>query len=311
MLEIFTITAPIFILIGLGFASSLSGLFTRTQIAGMGSFVINFALPALVIKALAEKPIGEVLNSDYLIAYSAGSLLVFAAGLWFSLKVRKESLASSTITALGMSASNSAFIGYPIVFMVVGPIAAVALALNMLIENLIMLPLALALSVTDGEKQNGQSRGTVLWAMATRTAKNPIIISLAIGLGLSISRIPIPSILFKVIDMLALASAPVALFVIGAALYGLRPQGLLLDLAQVSFGKLILHPAAVVAIFLLFPDGDPQMKIAGVLMASAPMMSIYPIVGQRVGLEGRCSAALVCATVISFITISVLVGFVR
>ncbi|HAJ88292.1 MAG TPA: permease, partial [Pseudomonas sp.] len=35
-----------------------------------------------------------------------------------------------------------------------------------------------------------------------------------------------------------------------------------------------------------------------------PMMSIYPILGARYGLEGRCAAAVVSATVLSFLSIS-------
>ncbi len=45
-----------------------------------------------------------------------------------------------------MSASNSGFIGYPVAAMVLGSPAAMFLALNMLIENLLIIPLALTLA---------------------------------------------------------------------------------------------------------------------------------------------------------------------
>ncbi len=309
MLTILAITAPIFILIGLGFASSRFGLFSKIQIAGLGSFVINIALPALIVKALGQKPIGEVFDIAYLTAYGLGSLAIFALGLWFSFKVRQDNLASSTISALGMSTSNSAFIGYPIVAMVLGPPAAVALALCILIENLIMLPLALILSEGRGA-QRGESTGALLRNLGKRMVKNPIIIAITVGLALSLTGLSIGPILAKVIDMLAMASAPIALFVIGASLYGLKPGGVLADMVQVSVGKLVLHPLAVFLAFFLVPGVTPEMKAAGVLIASAPMMSIYPIIGQRVGLESRCAAALVCATVMSFISITLWVAFI-
>ncbi|MNJ00847.1 hypothetical protein D3C73_1602890 [compost metagenome] len=56
------------------------------------------------------------------------------------------------------------------------------------------------------------------------------------------------------------------------------------------------------------PDIDPPLKVAGLLFASAPMMSIYPILGLRFGLEERCAASLVAATVLAFLTISALIG---
>ena len=57
------------------------------------------------------------------------------------------------------------------------------------------------------------------------------------------SRLPAP--LFKAVDMLALASAPVALFVIGGTLAGARVRGMFGDVAVITVGKLLLHPAAV------------------------------------------------------------------
>lgn len=306
MLAVLSITAPIFILIALGLVSTRIGLLNREQIRGMGGFVINFALPALVIRALVERPLGEVLNGPYLLAYALGSLAVFGAGFGVSRWLRKDSLAASALTAMGMSVSNSGFIGYPIVAMLLGPPAAVALALGMLVENLLMIPLALALAEV-GEQRTGASMA-VLGETLKRLLQNPIIIAIGLGLMLSLLEVRLPALLFKVIEMLASASAPVALFVIGGTLYGLKTRGLWLDVGQTGAGKLILHPLAVFVAFTLVPTVEPALMVAGVLFAGAPMMSIYPILGQRFGLEGRCAAALVVSTSLAFFTISALVA---
>ncbi|TWI52468.1 hypothetical protein IQ22_03237 [Pseudomonas duriflava] len=306
MLQILSITAPIFILIGLGFLSSRSGLLTREQVRGLGSFVITFAMPALIIKALSQSPIDHVFNFYYLVAYAGGSLLVFWGGFFYARHVRKEALDSSAITAMGMSVSNSGFIGYPIAALVIGPPAAVALALNMLVENLIMIPMALAIAEASRHREGGVLR--MLFETAKRLSKSPIIIGLVIGLLLSSLNIQLPTALFTVVDMLAHASAPVALFVIGASLYGLKAKGMIKDVGQTSFAKLLLHPLAVFGLLLLMPAVDPILKLAAVLLASAPMMSVYPILGQRFGFEGRCAATLMVATLASFFTISLLLG---
>lgn len=305
MLQIFGITAPIFVLIAIGFGSSRAGLVNREQIAGMGKFVISFALPALVIKALLDKPLDEVFDANYLLAYGIASQAVFWLGFLFSLLVRKDSPSGSALSALGMSVSNSGFIGYPIVAMVLGPPAAVALALGMLVENLLMIPLALVLA--EMGRQNGSAALPALAGTFKRLLHNPIILGISLGLTLALFEVRLPAIAQKVIEMLALASAPVALFVIGGSLDGLKVRGLFLDVAQLSLGKLLLHPLAVLLCFSLLPAVDPALRVAGVLFACAPMMSIYPILGQRYGLEGRCAAALVVATVLSFLSIS---GFV-
>lgn len=307
VLQILSITTPIFILIGLGFFSARIGLVSREQIRGMGTFVINLALPALVLKALLENPIGEFLNWQYLTAYGLGSLAVFGLGLFVSLRLRREPLDSSAITALGMANSNSGFVGYPVVAMALGAPAAIGMALNMIVENLLIIPLALALA--EAGQQRGSTR-TILLETLKRLGKSPLIIAMLIGMVLALFELRLPAIPAKVVEMLATASAPVALFVIGGSLFGLKLNGLYGEIGMIALGKLVLHPLAVFLIFWSLPGVDPILMLTGVLFASAPMLSIYPIFGQRFGLDGRCAAALLFTTVISFVTISSLLGLI-
>lgn len=306
MLDILTITAPIFLLIGLGFLSVHSGLLAREQIRGISSFVIHFALPALLIHSLATRPIEEILNAGYLLAYGLASLAAFAVGFALSRWWRRDSLAGAAMTGLGMSASNSGFIGYPVVVMVVGPLAALPMALCMLVESLLMVPLALTLA--EAGRQNGGSVRQVAVEIVRRLAKNPVLIGIVVGLGLSLLELHLPPILLRPIEMLAQASAPVALFVIGGTLYGLKPGGMLADASQMALGKLVLHPLAVYLAFSLVPGVGTDLQVAALLFASAPMFTVYPLLAQQYGLEDRCAAALVATTVLSFFSMSVLLG---
>ncbi|MBG0842776.1 AEC family transporter [Ectopseudomonas toyotomiensis] len=308
MLAVLSITAPIFILIGLGFLSARIALVNRDQVRGMGTFVIYFALPSLVFKALAERSLSEVLNGPYLAAYAMASLSLFGIGLLLARRWRGQGLSSSAILAMGMAVPNSGFVGYPIAVMVIGPTAALAMALGMLVENLLMIPLALA--IAEAGRQDGQG-WTVVRETALRLLRNPLIIAIVLGLGMSLLELRLPVVPARVIDMLAAASAPVALFVIGATLNGMKIGGIAADLAQTSIGKLILHPLLMFAALSLVPGVDPMLMVAGVLFASAPMLSVFPILGQRFGLEERCAAALVGCTVLAFFSISALLALLR
>ncbi|HEY8331852.1 MAG TPA: AEC family transporter [Pseudomonas sp.] len=307
MLDILAITTPIFLIIGLGFLSARSSLLSREQIRGIGSFVIHFALPALLIHALTTRPIEEVIKPGYLLAYGLASLAVFAVGVALSRWLRGDNLQGSAMAGLGMSASNTGFIGYPVAAMVIGPTAAaIPMALGMLVETLLMIPLALALA--EAGRQSGGGARQVLVQTARRLSRNPMLISMLVGLSLSLLELRLPSILLHSVELLAQASAPAALFAIGGSLYGLKPGGLLAEVSQVALGKLLLHPLAVYVAFSLVPSVDPTLKVAALLFASAPMMSIFPLLGQQYGLENRCSAALVTATALSFLTMSALLG---
>ncbi|WP_106478795.1 AEC family transporter [Phytohalomonas tamaricis] len=308
MLGILSITAPIFILIALGYLAVLARIVTKVQIQGLGAFVINFALPALIIKSLTEHPLTEVLNAHYLLAYGLGSMTIYCLAVCYAKFVQRKPLDKSALYALGMSTSNSGFIGYPIAVMVVGSPAGVALALCMLVENMMMIPTGLALA--EAGAQSGASIKNVLRMSAARLIRNPIILSIVAGAVLSLSSAELPAPLFKAIDMLATASAPTALFVIGGSLFGIKVQGMVSDVSQIVLGKLVLHPVAVCLAFLIFPAVDPALKVAAIVIASSPMLSVYPIFGQRFNLEGLCAAALMMSAVASFITISTLIWII-
>lgn len=79
MADILAITGPIFLLIGLGYASVRAGLYPKASLPALGGFVITFCIPALLLRSLSQRRWAEVANLDYLAAYALGSLAVLAA----------------------------------------------------------------------------------------------------------------------------------------------------------------------------------------------------------------------------------------
>lgn len=309
MLEIFSITLPIFLIVALGYASIQFGLFAKTEIRPLGNFVLLFALPALIVRTFSQRAIGEVLDTHYLLAFALGSLVSMLSGLALAHWVLKKPIDVSAISAMGMSCGNSGYIGYPLALLVIGPIASVALALNMLVENLLMIPLTLALAeISAGQ---GQRFWPVIRGIAARLLRSPLIVAIALGMMLSILDLQLPAPLARTVDTLAMASGPVALFVIGATLHGLHLGGMVGNLSLIVLGKLLLHPLAVAAALLLFPVANPALRTAAVLMAAVPMLGIYPLLGQRFGQEKLCSAAQLGATVLSFVTLSALLALLN
>jgi predicted permease len=138
--------------------------------------------------------------------------------------------------------------------------------------------------------------------------RSPIILAIIAGFTFAIFKLKPPDAVTQATDMLALASGSVALFVIGGTLVGLKIKGMIRDMVQIVASKLLLHPLAVFGALMLFPALDPKLRIAAVTLACVPMLSIYPIFGQRYGEEDLCAAALMAATVASFLTISAVLG---
>lgn len=312
MCTIFAVTGPIFALMGLGFCCVRLGLFQRADMSVLGRFVIHVALPALLVSTISQRAPAEIFRADYLLASAGGTLLAFLLVLGLALGPRRLGLQQSAIRAMGVSVSNKAFLGLPIVAQVVGGAAPVALALSLVAEDILVLPLALLLTDLGGRQRRG------LWALlldiGRSLAGNPVILAICIGLALSLLHVQAPDPLLRLLDMLGRVAAPTALFAIGGTLGGslatLRACGSCGDIGLIAGVKLILHPFLVGLLALHLPL-SPEMRAAAILYASMPMFSIYPLFGAKYGLEVFCSATVLLGTSASFITISTAIWCVQ
>jgi malonate transporter and related proteins len=302
VLHILSITFPIYLIVLLGWLAVRKGFFDKPDLRVLGRFVVQFALPALLFKALGSRPMHEVLDAGYLLAVAAGSLAVFAALFAWSRFGLGKSLPVAAMKAMGASFSNTGYIGYPIALHFMGPVAGVALALNMLVENLLMLPLVLTLA------EAGQGSGRRWWTVLAQTLaglwRNPMVLAIVCGLVVAWLELELPAPLWKTIDLMALASTGVALFVVGGTLAGLSTRGLAADVSRVAAAKLIAHPLAVYAALWIVPATSPELRTLAVVMAAMPMLGIYPILAQKYGLEEPCAAALLGTTMASFVTLA-------
>jgi len=204
----------------------------------------------------------------------------------------------------GASFPNSVYIGFPVALGLVGPVAGVALALNLVVENLLLLPLLLALA------DSGTGRGC---AAAMRQAlagllRNPMIIAIIAGFAFAATGLALPAPLLRAVDWLAQTVAAIGLVVIGGSLVGLSMQGLWRDIALVAAAKLLLHPLAVWAALWLMPPVDPSLRTAAVAIAAAPMFGVFPILAQKYGLQGPAAAMMLGATLASFVTMPLVLG---
>jgi malonate transporter len=185
-----------------------------------------------------------------------------------------------------------------------GPAAGVGLALTLLVENLLMIPLSLSLAES-GRAEHTRWQRRVL-DIFQRLARSPLMGAIVLGFVFSMLGWQMPEPLGKTINLFASACAGIALFVNGGALVGLRVAGLVRQVNGIALAKLILHPLGVAFFLWCFGPVETSLWISGVLLAAMPMMGIYPLFAQRFELEGFCAAALLVTTLVSFFSISLI-----
>ena len=312
MLEVFSVTGPIYITIALGYVATRFGLFQASDMRILGRYVLYIALPMLLFRALSQKSVTEIANPAYIGVYLAGTLTMVLLGYLVVRKLFGRERMTAAVSAMGMSCPNSGFVGYPILMLVFPSVAGTVFALNMFVENVFIVPLLLVLA----ERARGQE-GHPLKALGGalgRLALNPLVIGLAAGLVFSLTGLQLPGPLAKSVDLFAQSSAALSLFVIGGMLVGLPVTGLAGRVIPVVIGKLLVHPSIMLLVLMIVPvlgfaPVETPFREAAILSAAMPVFSIYPILAQKYGEEGFAAVSLVATTAVSFLTVSGLLWY--
>jgi predicted permease len=309
MTDVLSITAPIFIIIGFGYLAVKSGLMPREAMPLLGRFVLYFTLPALIFGTLSQMQVSEVIQFDFLTIYAIGSLGALLGGIALNRLIFNTDLAEASVRGMGMSASNSAFIGYPVLLQVFGSAPTQPFTMALLVENILILPLALIL-IEYGKRDTGTGEPLLqVWRrIFMRILRSPLIIAILAGLICASLQLSIPSALDRSLEMLAMASVGTALFVIGGSLVGTRVNDSLGSISLVAAGKLLLHPLLMLLLVMLWRDFDPQLEKAVILAAAMPMLSVFPIIGGNYGYGRQCAAMLLVTTALSFITLTLILA---
>jgi predicted permease len=303
VLQILTITAPIFVLIGLGYGVARQGFLPREALPPLGRFILYLAIPALIFRALSTNDLTTAVEPLFLLAYGGAAVASFGVAFAASRILARDPLSLSALLGMGACVPNTVFVGYPLLFQVFGDAVAPAFIMALMVENILLLPLALfLLEMSRGTE--GATVGRAIRTIGGRLASNPMLIAIVVGGVVSLGGVPVPTILAKCVDLLAMAGPATALLYIGASLAGTRIEKLPREEVAVTLSKLVVHPALAIGAVLLVPPFDPMLQTGVIVLSSAPMLGIFPILGARYGHGPVCARALTLCTGLAFVTAS-------
>ena len=308
MVSILSLTVPIYLVIVVGYAAVRRGMFSRDQMRVLSQFVVNFALPSLMFLAIASRTVAEILNPTYLTAYAVGTLAAFGLGYGYA-RLRNARVEARAFDGLGSSASNSGYVGYPLALLALPSVAGLSLGLNMLVENILLLPLTLLIASSGATAHLSWTKQ--IRENLRRLARNPLLIAVLLGLLVSASGLHLPDVLTRTLDLFSRASTATALFAVGGLLAGTEARGIVSRIAIVSAGKLVAHPLLVAAamaacVAVGMPALAPDLRAALLVTAALPSMTVLPVLAHTYGEERSSAAVLLVTTAVSFLTLSAL-----
>jgi malonate transporter len=304
MLAIFLQTLPFFALIGLGYWAGRSGFFTAEATAYLTKFVFYFALSAMLFRFAANLTLAEVLDWTFVAAYLSGTTVIYLVATAVAL-VRRLSIEESAVEAQCAVIGNVGFLGVPMLVLLLGE-PAIGPVMMVLAVDLIVFGSLIVILIT-GARDGRMSLG-ILRTVGLGLSKNPMIVSIVLGLGWSALSLPIPAPMNDFLSILGAAATPGALFAIGASLASKSAERMRVA-GWLSFAKLVLHPGAVaLAALVLFPV-EPYAASVMIAAAALPVAGNVYILAQHYGVAPhRVSAAILVSTAVSILTVSVVIA---
>ncbi|WP_323784321.1 AEC family transporter [Thalassovita sp.] len=306
MIEIFLKTLPFFLIIGLGYGAGRTRFFPEDATAWLTRFVFYFALSAMLFRFSANLSLGEIYDTNFILAYLTGTAGIYLLATAVTL-IRGRGVEEAAVEAQCAVIGNVGFLGVPMLVLLLGE-QAIGPVMLVLAVDLIVFGSLIVILIT-GARDGRVSIG-ILRSVGLGLLKNPMIVSIAIGLSWAALEIPIPGPLNEFVSILGAAATPGALFAIGASLASKSAERLT-TAGWLSFCKLVLHPLAVAgAALILF---KVERYSAGVMIAAAslPVAGNVYILAQHYGVAPhRVSAAILISTGLSIFTVSAVIAWI-
>ena len=168
---------------------------------------------------------------------------------------------------------------------------------------------AIVLAAGASERMGGHPKALLSWhgeAFLSGILKNPILLSIALGIVSSSLAVSLPGPVRTFLDLLGNTAGPVALFAIGSFLHGTRVPREWREIGLLAGAKLLGLPLLTILWFHWLPVERVPFAIA-VLQSGMPVAATNFIFAQQYGVAIEVTATVtLVSTVLSLLTLSVL-----
>lgn len=268
------------------------GLITKEGSKSLANMLLYVVLPCVVVKSFCVARTPE---------RTSGLLVSFLAALGILLLAMAVShllFKRNPIDDFGAAFSNAGFMGFPLVAAVQGSEAIFYAAGFVALLN--------ALQWTYGQSLIS---GDPSYRSPKAILKNPLVLSLLLGILIFCFEIPMPAIASDLLAALAALNAPLAMVILGVYLAQTDPKTLFNDphLYVVAAARLVLIPLLTALVLKLLPAQYAAIATTLVIVAAAPIGSNVAVYAQKLGKDYAYAVRGVClSTLLSAITMPLL-----
>jgi len=284
---------PILLLMALGFFARKTGILKAGDERVLNAYVYYFALPSLFIVDLAETTFTQE-NLRFIFAGIIPILIVVAV---YTLLYRLFKFSRDTFYLLILCTvfGSLAFFGIPfLMFAFPGTVEKLA---TLSTASISVISVTISITVLELYRLEKSTLWNGIKLVARRLSRNPLIISIFLGVLLSISGVEIPVPVATSLHMLGSTTAAVAVFLLGVFFYG-RKYANLVRSFELSLLRIVLLPTIGFTIATLFNLPSLE-RTTLVIMHAVPVAISMIVLSERYDFYKETIASVILISSIS------------
>ena len=269
-----------------------------------------FALPVLFFGTLARTPVAAVLDPALMAGFTLAVVATFILGMLATRLVARGGLAAMSLQGIAASWGNVGYMGVPLCLAAFGEAGLPPAMLTVIVTAIVSMVFGVMLIELEVAAGHGPLR--TFFKAALNVARNPLPVSIGLGIVASAVGLPLPTPVEKWLDLLGAAAAPCALFAIGLFLSDKSVRSGLAEASLATVIKLLVQPALALVILPFFVDiGSVPGKVA-LLMAALPTAANAFVLAKQFDQQvEQNSASVLLSTAFSVVTLSALLVYLR
>ncbi len=284
-------TIPIFLTMVIGWLFKQCRMIDEPFVKVLNKFNFQVTLPLMLFEDLAGADFASVWDGEYVL-FCFGVTFVSIFAIWgiSSLFLKEKDIVGEFTQ--GCYRSSAAVLGLAFIQNIYGTsLMAPLMIIGTVPLYNVMAVIILSFTGPGEHKLNKEG----LKKSIVGIAKNPIIISIALGIVVSLMHVDFPYIMDKTIHNFSIMASPLALIGLGAGFEGRKAIKKIRPTAVCTVVKLLLLPALFLPLALWLGFTGEKLVAILVMLGSATTPSSY-IMAKNMGHEGVLTSGTVVAT---------------
>ena len=307
LLQLAGLTAPLFLLVLVGYALSRWGGWPKAASDALTRFVFGIAIPAFLFRLMSDFAKLPHVDLRLLLAFFGGCLVVFMLGRVIARRAFRQDGVQQSVFGMGTVFANTVLLGLPMAQITL-PAGAMPSVSLVIVFNSLLLWTLVTVSVEWARHRDFSLAG--FGKTAKGVVLNPVIAGILAGTVWGFTGVQLPQVVDQTLVLMSQAAIPMSLIALGMGLaeYGIR-TGWRVS-AAIAALKLVVHPLVVYALARLLAL-PPQETMAVTMLASLPVgANVYLMARQFGALEGTIASSLVLTTVLSAATTPIVLALI-